>query len=223
MHFEVHKNRETTDPLRLLDLTKLRFESLATKYKYKFVEDLKLRYGYLANTDQYNTFSILGDSEIDRQKYLLKTYASGDFQNWDTWTEESVQAKIDPSFLMCIGLAETGLGRSLKTQYNVGNIGNTDSGDVSSFVSARDGIYWMGKTLDNRFLGKYQSLSDLSRWGNKDGTVYASSPKNWHENMVRCLSSLKGRFVEDDYKFRLNPEEITVGTNEDSTSLSTAT
>ncbi|MFZ4461898.1 MAG: murein hydrolase activator EnvC family protein [Patescibacteria group bacterium] len=164
LHFEVHHNRETVDPLRLLDLTKLRFESLATKYKYKFVEDLKLRYGYMANTDKYNTFAISGDTEIDRQKYLLKTYAGADFRNWDTWTEEAVEAKLDPSFLMCIGLAETGLGRSLKTQYNVGNIGNTDSGDTSAFISPRDGIYWMGKTLNNKFLGQYESLSDLSRW-----------------------------------------------------------
>lgn len=164
LHFEIHKGKETVDPLRYLDLTKLRFESLATKYKYKFVQDLKLRYGYMANTEKFNTFNIVGDTEIDRQKYLLQTYAAPDFRNWDVWSEEAVEAKIDPSFLMCIGLSETGLGRSLKTQYNVGNIGNTDSGETSTFISARDGIYWMGKTLNNRFLGGYQSLSELSRW-----------------------------------------------------------
>lgn len=108
---------------------------------------------------------------------------------------------------MCIGLAETGLGRSLKTPFNVGNIGNTDSGDTSTFISARDGIYWMGNTLNNKYLGSYKSVSDLSRWGNKSGAIYASSPKNWHENIIRCLSALKGRFVEDDYRFRITPME----------------
>ena len=74
-------------------------------------------------------------------------------------------------------------------------------------MSARDGIYWMGKTLNNKYLGDYQRISDLSRWGNKTGSIYASSSKNWHENIVRCLSTLKGRFVEDGYLFRLAPED----------------
>jgi murein DD-endopeptidase MepM/ murein hydrolase activator NlpD len=205
LHLEVWQNRETVDPLRFLDLTELRFESLSTKYKYKFIEDLKLRYGYMANTSKFDTFRLTGDSEIDRQKNLLANYATSDFNRWDIWTEEAVEAKVDPSFMMCVGLAETGLGRNLKTQYNVGNIGNTDSGATSEFISPRDGIYWMGKTFNNKYLGEYQAISDLSRWGNKTGAIYASSPKNWQENIVRCLSALKGRFVEDSYRFRLAP------------------
>ncbi|MDD2745287.1 MAG: M23 family metallopeptidase, partial [Candidatus Gracilibacteria bacterium] len=207
LHFEVWLNRETVDPLRYLDATYLRYETLSNKYKYKFIEDLRRRYGYMANTSKYETFVIRGETEIERQKYLLETYAAPNFRDWHIWTEEAVGAKLDPSFLMCIGLAETGLGRNLKTAFNVGNIGNTDSGATSEFISARDGIYWMGKTLNNKYLGEYQRISDLSRWGNKTGSIYASSPKNWHENMVRCLSTLKGRFVEDSYLFRLAPEE----------------
>jgi murein DD-endopeptidase MepM/ murein hydrolase activator NlpD len=102
LHLEVWQNRETVDPLRFLDLTELRFESLSTKYKYKFIEDLKLRYGYMANTAKFDTFRITGDSEIDRQKNLLATYATSDFNRWDIWTEEAVEAKIDPSFMMCV-------------------------------------------------------------------------------------------------------------------------
>ncbi len=140
LHFEVWQNRETVDALRFLDLTELRYESLSNKYKYKFIEDLKLRYGYMANTSKYDTFKIAGDTEIDRQKDLLSKYATSDFSAWNIWTEEAVEAKIDPSFMMCIGLAETGLGRNLKTAYNIGNIGNTDSGATSTFISPRDGI-----------------------------------------------------------------------------------
>ncbi len=207
LHFEVWQNRQTVDALRFMDLTKLRYESLSNKYKFKFIEDLKIRYGYMANTSKYDTFKVHGDTEIDRQKDLLDKYATSDFNNWKMWTEEAVEAKIDPSFMMCIGLAETGLGRNLKTVYNIGNIGNTDSGGTQNFISARDGVYWMGKTLNNRFLGDYQRVSDLSRWGNRTGAIYASSPKNWQENMIRCLSALKGRFVEDDYAFRLTPDD----------------
>jgi len=127
LHFEVWLNRETVDPLRYLDTTYLRYESLTNKYKYKFIEDLRLRYGYMANTTKYETFVIRGETEIDRQKYLLNNYAAPSFRNWNIWTEEAVGANLDPSFLMCIGLAESGLGRNLKTAFNVGNIGNTDS------------------------------------------------------------------------------------------------
>ena len=207
LHFEIHKDRETIDPLRYLDTTYLRFESLDSKYRYKYIQDLKIRYGNRANTSKLTTFTLHGDTEIDRQKDLLSTYATSSFSDWNVWTEEAVSAKIDPSFLMCVGLAETGLGRHLKTGYNIGNIGNTDSGGTYEFASARDGIYWMGKTLNNAYLGKYENLSDLSRWGNKNGSIYASSSKNWHNNIVNCLSALKGRFIEDDYKFRLSPEE----------------
>lgn len=209
LHFEVHRSRKTLDPLRFLDVTYLRYESLDRKYAYKYVEDLKTRYGKRANLSGYDTFRILGSSESERQKYLLETYAVGDFKKWETWVEEGVEGKVDPSFLMCVGLAESGLGKNLKTAYNVGNVGNTDSGGTYEFASAREGVYWMVKTLNNRYLGQYEGINDLSRWGNKGGSIYASSSKSWHTNVVRCLSAIKGRFVEDDYRFRLTPEEAT--------------
>lgn len=207
LHFEVHRNREAIDPLRFLDVTHLRYETLDPKYGYKYVQDLKARYGHRANLSNYETFRIVGSDETERQKYLLDHYAVGGFKDWDVWTEEGVEGNIDPSFLMCVGLAETGLGKNLKTPYNVGNVGNTDSGGTYEFLSAREGVYWMVKTLGNKYLGKHQGVSDLSRWGNKDGAIYASSSKHWHTNVIRCLSALKGRFIEDDYKFRLSPQE----------------
>jgi len=199
----MYLNRESVDPLRFMDVSYLSYDTLPGKYRYKFISDLKERFGNKANVSKYQRFVIVGANEMERQKDLLQRYAAPSFQDWDAWVEESIASKVDPSFLMCIGLAETGLGRNLKTGYNVGNIGNTDSGDTSSFDSARDGIYWMGKTLNNRFLGKYKTVDQLSRWGNKTGAVYASSPSNWHNNIIRCMSALKGRFVEDNYAFRV--------------------
>jgi hypothetical protein len=38
------------------------------------------------------------------------------------WVEESLDANLDPSFVMCIWLAETWLGKNLKTPYNVWNV-----------------------------------------------------------------------------------------------------
>jgi len=191
LHFELYKNRESIDPLRYFDLTKLQYDSIEGKYQYKFVEDLKTRYGNKTNISKYSKFLIAGSDEIERQKYLLANYASPSFSNHDVWTEEAVGGKIDPSFLMCVGLAESGLGNHLKTGFNVGNIGNTDSGGTYEFISARQGIYWMTKTLNNKFLGKYTTIDQLSRYGNKKGSIYASSSSNWHNNVVRCLSALK--------------------------------
>lgn len=203
LHFELFKDRENIDPLRYFDTTHLRFDDLPTKYRYKYIEDLKLKYGNKINMDKFQRFYIAWESEIERQKYLLDTYASPEFKNWNMWVEESVGWKIDPSFLMCVWLAETWLWKHLKTWYNVGNIGNTDSWWTYQFDSAREWIYWMAKTLNNKYLYKYSSIDMLSRWWNKDWSIYASSSKNWHNNVIKCLSSLKWRFVEDDYKFRV--------------------
>ncbi len=107
------------------------------------------------------------------------------------WVNSALEYHVDPSFLMCVGLAETTLGNHMKTDYNIGNIGNTDSGDTYSFTTAQEGVDWMGKTLNNRFLIQYTHVSDLSRWGNGDGPIYASSSANWHNNIIRCLSAMK--------------------------------
>ncbi|EKE29392.1 MAG: peptidase M23 [uncultured bacterium (gcode 4)] len=202
LHFEVYKDREHVDPFRYFDLTHLKFDDLSMKYRYKYIEDLKLKYWNKINMDRFQKFFISWESEMDRQRYILKTYASKDFNDWDMWTEEAISAQIDPSFLICVWLAESWLWKHLKTGYNVWNIWNTDSGWTYEFDSPRDWVYWMTKTLNNRYLRKYRSIDMLSRWWNKDGAIYASSAKNWHNNVVKCLSALKWRFVEDDYKFR---------------------
>jgi hypothetical protein len=119
LHFEAHLNGNSVDPLRFLDISTLRYESLPSRYKYKFIRDLRLRYGERINVEKYETFKILGETEMERQEYLLDKYAALPFKNPDIWREEAVNASIDPSFLMCVGLAETGLGRKLKTQFNI--------------------------------------------------------------------------------------------------------
>lgn len=115
------------------------------------------------------------------------------------WHNTALEARIDPSFLMCVGLSETLLGNRLKSSYNVGNVGNTDSGGVYDFSSPSEGVFWMGLTFNNKYLSGYNHLDELSRWGNSSGSIYASSQGNWHNNIIRCLSALKGRYVEDDY------------------------
>ncbi|MDD4530224.1 MAG: peptidoglycan DD-metalloendopeptidase family protein [Candidatus Gracilibacteria bacterium] len=204
LHFEVYRYKNSIDPLNYLDLTSLNYNDLPEKYKVKYLRDLQNRYGNRVNVSKYQKFFIEGNSEVERQKNFLAKYATSSFNDWNIWVEESVNAKIDPSFLMCVGLAESSLGNHLKTANNVGNVGNVDSGGTYSFSSPREGIYRMTKTFNNRFLKQYNTMDKLSRWGNQNGPIYASSPENWHNNLVRCISALKGYVIEDNYKFRLD-------------------
>lgn len=207
LHFEVWKDREPVDPLRYMTLVDIDYKKLPARYQTKFITDITETSGS-GGTDQYKLrFSLRGDTEEERQKYLLKTYATPDFKDWNMWIDSALSARVDPSFMMCIGLAETTLGNHLKTPYNIGNIGNTDSGDTISFSSAQEGLAHMAKTFNNRYLGQYTKVSELSRWGNEKGLIYASSPTHWHDNTIRCLSALKGRFVEDDFNFRISASE----------------
>jgi len=207
LHFEVFKEKEYIDPLSLLDLSYIKYSKLNEKYKYKYSVDFKNKrwYEYEHRAKNSKVFKIEWDNEIDRQKYLIDTYAVWTFNDWDLWIEESLDADIDPSFVMCIWLAETTLWKYLKTPYNIWNVWNTDSWAVRTFPNARSWVYWMVKTLNNRYLSQYNRINQLSRYGNKDlkKPIYASSEYNWHRNIIKCMSHLKWTYVPDDYKFRL--------------------
>lgn len=209
LHFEVYKDKEYVDPLNYLDLTILWEDNIPKnqKYLYKYLEDFKDKYWQEYEWELYEelkTFTLSWETEVERQKDLLNSYAVWDFKNWDIWVEEAISWNIDPSFLMCIWLAETWLWRNLKTPYNVWNIWNTDSGATRDFQNARSWIYYMVRTLNNKYLWGYNEMSKLSRYWNKDGSIYASSPLNWQNNMVKCLTALKERSVPDNYNFRIS-------------------
>jgi hypothetical protein len=105
---------------------------------------------------------------------------------------------------MCIWLAESSLWRNLKTSYNVWNVWNVDSWWTKSMNSPKAWIYAMWRTLNNKYLGHYKSINNLSRYWNAYWTIYASSPDNWHNNIIKCMTAIKWEYVPDDYKFRLD-------------------
>ncbi len=205
LHFEVYKDWEHRDPLEFLNLSFLNYKDIPSKYRIKFYEDYRERTWLEYKTEDKNSqvFKILWSTEIERQKYLLSHYATPAFSDWNMWVDEALNWNIDPSFMMCIWLAETGLGHHLKTPYNVWNVWNTDSWDTWSFPNARVWIYWIWRVLNNKILWKYNKLSELSRYWNKTWAIYASSPDHWHNNIVKCLSALKWRYIPDDYNFRI--------------------
>ena len=139
LHYEVWKNKEVVDPLRYMNISGIDYGSMPTRYQDKFISDFVEISGADADTSEYERkFIIRGEDEKERQKFLLNTYATPDFRSWDMWVDTALEAGIDPSFMMCIGLAETTLGNRLKTAYNIGNIGNTDSGSTYSFTSPQE-------------------------------------------------------------------------------------
>lgn len=209
LHFVVYEKEQYADPLEYLNLSYLNYRSIPDKYEYKYKTDFRSRKGYEytppANSSA-SRFRIEWASEVERQKYLLETYAVWPFRDWDIWVEEAIWWNVDPTFMMCVWLAETSLWKHLKTPYNVWNVGNTDSGSTYSFSNAREWVRWMTDTFNNRFLSQYSKISELSRYGNKDDSkpIYASSDFNWHNNITKCMSHVKWEFVPDDYEFRLN-------------------
>lgn len=208
LHFVVYENQEYRDPLEYLNISYLQYRELPEKYRFKFLSDFRTRQGYdfsqvAQDTSSGSRFRIEWNNEVERQKFLLNTYATPPFRDWNMWVESALAGRIDPTFMMCVWLAESSLGRFLKSQNNIGNVWNNDRGDTRDFPTPRSGIIAMVSTFNNRFLGHYNEIQQLSRYGNKTGTIYASSDFNWHNNITKCMSHVKGEYVPDHYNFRV--------------------
>ena len=205
LHFEVYKEKKSVDPLNYLSLADFPYKYLIEKYRFKFYNDFKEKkwFEYKDISEKSRVFKLEWNSEIERQKNLINKYAVWNFSNWQLWIDESLVWNIDPTFVMCVWLAETGLWNHLKTPYNVWNIWNTDSWATSTFKNARSWVYAMINTLNNKYLWKYNEIKDLSRYGNKNGLIYASSSDHWHNNIITCMSHIKWKYIPDDYNFRI--------------------
>ena len=206
LHFEILKDKVNVDPLKHMDLSYLNFKDLPEHYKLDFFVDYRERTWkeYLKKEEfTWKVFSLDWNSEIERQKSLLSKYARSDFNNWKLWVEESLRWNIDPTFMMCIWLAESWLWRHLKTSYNVWNVWNVDSGWTWTMNSPRQWIWWMWHTLNNRYLIDYNEIQRLSWYGRiGNQPIYASDPVHWHRNVTKCMSTIKAQYIPDDYNFR---------------------
>lgn len=215
LHFELYKDQEYVDPLFELNIANLKYDDLPSKYKEKFLFDFQTEkgYEYLKKSDNSKTFRLDGDSEVERQKSLIHKYAVWWFRDWNIWIEESLDGNIDPTLTMCIALAETGIGKNLKTPYNVWNVGNNDRGDTRGYPNARSGVYSIIQTLNNRYFRGISDLSYLS-WAGRAKLdhpgcriqwefCYATDVNHWHKNVIKCMTAIKGRYVSDRYNFRI--------------------
>lgn len=207
LHFEILRDKIHVDPLKYMDLSYLNFKTLPEAYRLDFFIDYKQRTGseYEKKEDfTWKVFSLDWNNEIERQKSLLQKYARSDFANWNMWVEESLRWNIDPTFMMCVWLAETWLWRNLKTSYNVWNVWNVDSGGTWTMNNPRSWVWWMWHTLNNKYLWNYTKISQLSWYGKEtpNSPIYASDPIHWHRNVTKCMSTIKWQYIPDDYNFR---------------------
>lgn len=207
VHIELYENGIQTDPLDKLDMASLSTSIIPARYGWKYIDDLRKNESVVnvaALKKDIGFFHLEWETESERQQKLLETYASSDFQLRDVWVEESIAESIDPTFVLCVGLAESTLGKNLTTDGNIGNVWNTDSGARRDFDGPRAGIRAISSVVNNRYLWKYTTIDQLSGWGNPIGPIYASSQTNWHENIVKCMSAIKGKYVGNKSGFRLS-------------------
>jgi hypothetical protein len=135
-------------------------------------------------------------------KYLQKN-AHKDIKNSiEIWLKFEDKHKIKAEVAICIAQADSSLGRALKTKYNLGNVGNTDSGKIRKYDSWESGIEAIFKVLNNDALGQKQTIGSLSRGGGGKGAIYASSPINWNRNVKACLSTILQENIKEGYLIR---------------------
>jgi hypothetical protein len=112
---------------------------------------------------------------------------------------------VDRDVAICIAFAESTLWKYLTTSNNIWNVWNNDRGDRVGYAWAFAWARMIPLTLNNQFLGNYHTIKQLSRYGNEDGKIYASSPINRQTNVLKCLSQIKWFYVPEDYPFRVGP------------------
>ena len=123
----------------------------------------------------------------------LEAFAREYGQDPQDFIDAGKKYNIKPEVILCIARADSDLWRAMKSKNNIGNVGNNDRWDTREFDTIRDGIFEIGKALNNWYLGNKKWIQDLSRYWNceKDCQyIYASSEENWENNVMNCLNFL---------------------------------
>lgn len=204
--FIVFKDGIATDPFTFLDASIVREKSvLPDGYQIKYLRDK-----YARPIDITDLDIMTGASLSEREDQFLRRYGVGIYRELAFREDAAKGTNIDKDVMVCIAFAESTLGRYLATSNNIGNVGNDDSGNRVPFYSALVGARSIALTLNNDFLWDYHTIKQLSRYGNKDGKIYASSPINRQTNVLKCLSQIKGYYIPEDFPFRtgLNPNKV---------------
>lgn len=197
LDFSVKKNWDAFDPLLWLDISIYeKKEALPEAYHTKYIKNL---YERDVVVDMLWTFT--SETIAERRDEFLNLYAVWPFADAALWEDAAAQSWIDPIFGMCIWFAETSF-KNFKTVNNIWNVWNDDRGRTREFSSPLAWAKALFGVFNNQYLWDYNTLNELSRYGNRDGFIYASSPYNRQKNIMNCLSSVYWYRVQEDFPIR---------------------
>lgn len=137
--------------------------------------------------------NIVADTSHERFKKLCEAY----------WLDASKIREVENHYwikegvIACITVAETSWGKAWYGKNNPWNVGNNDRGDRVRYALIETWLEKIAQTLNNKYLGKIQTLGCLSNAGSCQSWDnhwhrYATSNGNWERNMVWCLSTIYG-------------------------------
>lgn len=197
--FIVFKDWVALNPLEFLDLSVIENKDIIPdEYNIKYLNDK-----YARTIDISEVKFASGDTINDRAESFLNEYWVWAYRQLAFWEDAVANTQIDRDVVICIAFAESTLGRYLTTANNIWNVWNDDRWNRVSFASALAWAKSIPDTLNNYYLWNYHTISQLSRYGNVDWKIYASSPINWQRNVTKCLSQIKWYYVPEDYPFRI--------------------
>lgn len=172
----------------------------ALQRQIDIIENWRVNWDWDAQSAQ----PILTEWETNRMNDLLHLYGRSDDVQNKRWERVGEKYKIKPPVLVCIAKADSSLWQALKTKNNFGNVWNNDRWNRVHFNSPIEWISAIGKVLNNKYLWSYTKINELSRYGNSNWAIYASSTSNWHNNVINCLSQIYEKELPDDFEFRIN-------------------
>ena len=203
--FWVYKDGVAIDPLTILDL------SVVTDWENTLPEDYRLKYlnDKLVRPIDVSELKIIEWKSVDeRAQKLINSYGVWIYKDLNFRNSVVEWTNIDRDVVICIWVAESTLGQYLTTSNNIWNVGNNDRWDRVAYNTPYAWARLIPLTLNNQHLWKYHTINQLSRYGNPDWKIYASSPINWQRNVMKCLSMIKWYTIPEDFPFRTwpNPE-----------------
>ena len=200
--FGVYKDGVAIDPLTILDL------SVVTDWQNTLPEDYRIKYlnDQLVRPIDVSELKLIEWKTVDeRAQKLLNWYGVGVYRELDFWNSVVEWTNIDRDVVICIWVAESTLWRYLTTSNNIWNVWNNDRWDRVAYNTPYAWARLIALTLNNQHLWKYHTINQLSRYGNPDWKIYASSPINRQTNVMKCLSKIKWYTVPEDFPFRTWP------------------
>ena len=199
--FEIFKDGIAMDPFDILDASIVKDKDVLPEgYQIKYLRDK-----YARPIDITDLKLMSWSTLAEREKQFLARYGVGIYRQVAFREDVVKDTNIDKDMVICIAFAESTLGHYLSTNANIGNVGNNDRWDRVPFTSAYAWARAIPLTLNNAYLWSYHTINQLSRYGNKDGKIYASSPINRQTNVLKCLSQIKWYYIPEDFPFRVWP------------------